>query len=181
MMTEQTRIHMTFDEYWAIPEWRHPVQLIEGILFDPPRPDTQHQSVVVQVMLALNTWGPMGHIFPPRTAVILDDYNVLEPDISWIAPENKSIVSTRGIERAPDLVVEVLSSSTARYDKSVKFLLYEKHGTQEYWLIDPERSQVEVWKLEGTEFTLLGTFGANESFASATLEQTVDLAVIFAG
>ena len=65
---------------------------------------------------------------------------------------------------APDLVVEVLSPSTALRDHGVKFGLYEQHGTREYWLIDPAAEFVEVFRRENDAFVRFGAFGNAETF-----------------
>lgn len=67
---------------------------------------------------------------------------------------------------APDLVVEVLSPSTAHKDRGVKFDLYEKHGVREYWLVDPEGRYVEVYRREGERFDRAGVFAAGQSWAA---------------
>ena len=179
MMAEQTKIHMSVAEYEALPDSRHPIQLIEGELFEVVPPVPLHQDVVFQVGTVLKQLRPDGHMYISPLAVVLDEHNVLQPDVMWLAPDTKCLVTNKRVESAPELVVEVLSPSTARYDKSVKFLLYEKHGTREYWLIDLDRRQIEVWTREGSEFVLLGTFGDTESFASPLLGQTIALAAVF--
>lgn len=178
-MAEQTKIRMTIAEYEALPDSRHPIQLIEGELVDVVPPVPLHQDVVFEVGSVLRQLRPDGHMYISPLAVVLDAQNVLQPDVMWLAPDTKCAVTNKRVEGAPDLVVEVLSPSTARYDKSVKFLLYEKYGTREYWLINLDRLQIEIWKRDRNEFVLLGTFGATESFVSPLLGQTVDLAAIF--
>ncbi len=70
---------------------------------------------------------------------------------------------------APDLVVEVLSPSTAHKDRGVKFDLYEKHGVREYWLLDPEGRYAEVYRRERERFDRVGVFGPGQSWASGVL------------
>ena len=59
------------------------------------------------------------------------------PDILFVAREKEAIIQTRGVFGAPDLVVEILSASTARYDRGEKFEGYQQAGVAELWLIDP--------------------------------------------
>ena len=178
-MAEQTRIGMSVADYEALPESRHPIQLIEGELFEVPTPVPLHQRLSRQLMFALAGLRPDGEVLYAPMAVVLDNHNVLQPDVMWIAPNSRCVVTTKWILAAPALVVEILSPSTARYDKSVKFLLYEKHGAREYWIIDPERRSLEVWTRQGSEFVLFAAFGADQSFVSPLLGQTVDLAAVF--
>ncbi|MCI5124144.1 MAG: Uma2 family endonuclease, partial [Candidatus Electrothrix sp. AR5] len=69
---------------------------------------------------------------------------VVQPDISVICDRKK--LDERGCVGAPDLVVEILSPSTAAKDLKVKRALYEKHGVQEYWLFHPADQTVMVYR-----------------------------------
>lgn len=71
---------------------------------------------------------------------------VLEPDISVIC--DKSKIDHHGCKGAPDMVIEILSSSTVRHDKLVKLNLYQKAGVREYWVVSPEEQSVQVFLLE---------------------------------
>ena len=55
---------------------------------------------------------------------------------------------------APDLVVEVLSKSTAFYDRGDKKDIYEKYGVREYWLIDQKNKTIEIYAFENQRFKL---------------------------
>lgn len=67
---------------------------------------------------------------------------------------NKDIIKGRGIFGAPDLIVEVLSPSTAKKDKGVKKTLYEKHGVKEYWIVDILGRSIDVYLLKNGKFEL---------------------------
>lgn len=178
-MVDQIKNQVSVTEYEALPESRHPIQLIEGELFEFPMPNSRHQRISRQLMLLILHLRPDGEVLYAPLPVFLNDRNVFEPDVMWLAPESQAVVSPRGVEGVPELVVEILSPSTAHKDRGVKFLLYAEYGAREYWLIDPERSRLEVWKREGNEFVLLGTFSGNESFTSPLLERRVELTAIF--
>ncbi|MBX7045145.1 MAG: Uma2 family endonuclease [Ignavibacteria bacterium] len=81
--------------------------------------------------------------------------NDYEPDIIFFKKER-----TGGFKRdqiqfpAPDFVVEVLSPSTEKYDRGVKFTDYALHGVKEYWMIDPDNEIVEQYLLKQGEFVL---------------------------
>jgi Uma2 family endonuclease len=74
-----------------------------------------------------------------------DDY--VQPDIVFIRRERGNNVTDRGIEIPPDLVVEVLSPSTAFRDRGLKRDRYARFGVPEYWIIDPNVRRVEVYHL----------------------------------
>ena len=73
-------------------------------------------------------------------------YTVVQPDISVICDLSK--LDQRGCCGAPDMIVEVLSPSTAKKDLTKKFDLYEEHGVKEYWLVHPEAQTIQVFLLQ---------------------------------
>jgi Uma2 family endonuclease len=73
-------------------------------------------------------------------------YNVFLPDICVICDLSK--IDEKGCIGAPDLVVEVLSPSTAKNDWNKKFKLYEKSGVREYWIIDPKKKTLHLFLLQ---------------------------------
>lgn len=80
---------------------------------------------------------------------------------------------------APDLIVEALSPSTADNDFHKKYLIYEKYGVREYWIVHLEAKSVNVYRLQNGVFELQGTFGLGESFVSAVLGgQAVDITTL---
>jgi Uma2 family endonuclease len=116
--------------------------------------------------------------------VHLDDENVVQPDVFWVSGADSlcKLGEDGHWHGAPDLVVEVLSPSTALRDHGVKFALYERFGTREYWLIDPEGEFVEVFHREGEIFRRFGVFGREDVFAlSVLLDVTVQVSALFAG
>jgi Uma2 family endonuclease len=84
----------------------------------------------------------------PKNGHIEDDkiYDVVQPDVCVICDLSK--LDYRGCIGAPDLMVEVLSPSTSKKDKTKKFKLYEKSGVREYWIVDPDKKTVHVFTLQ---------------------------------
>jgi Uma2 family endonuclease len=64
-------------------------------------------------------------------------------------------VSQRGIEGAPTLVVEVLSPTTTRTDRTTKLRLYARYGVPQYWIVDSEAHAIEVYELSGGAYSLV--------------------------
>lgn len=79
----------------------------------------------------------LGQVRRSRTAVVLADDQTYEADILFVARDRIDIIEERGLRGAPDLVIEILSASTAAYDRGAKFRTYERAGVRELWLIDP--------------------------------------------
>lgn len=78
------------------------------------------------------------------------------PDMMVVCDPEK--VKRKGVYGAPDLVVEVLSPSTARYDRGRKKDVYEAHGVREYWIVEPATKTVEQYVLESGRFILRGVY-----------------------
>jgi len=86
--------------------------------------------------------------------VYLEATEVFQPDIVFISRERLNIIGPDKINGAPDLVVEILSPTTAYYDLKKKFRVYEKHGVREYWIVDPEDNSIQVYVLQDGKLKL---------------------------
>lgn len=84
--------------------------------------------------------------------VFFDDDNRLAPDLAVVCDPQK--IKYRGIYGAPDLIIEILSPSTANNDKKSKKAIYEKFGVREYWIVDPKGKSIEVYRLSDNKFVL---------------------------
>ncbi|MBV8899672.1 MAG: Uma2 family endonuclease, partial [Verrucomicrobia bacterium] len=80
--------------------------------------------------------------------VELSPANVYQPDVLYVSNARKDRVKRKRVVGAPDLVAEVLSPSTARYDQGDKLLRYARSSVAEMWIIDPEDHQVEVYRFD---------------------------------
>jgi len=177
-MAQAIRTRITAAEYALLPETTQPMELIDGEIIELPTPKDAHQKLlglIYQLVLRLMPGGELR--FAPMD-VILDEFNTLQPDIFWVSgPESLCKLGEDGWwHGAPDLVIEVLSPSTALRDKREKFQLYQKHGVREYWMVDPSAKYVEVWELPNQK----GIYSTEESFESAVLDsKTVNLKDLF--
>jgi Uma2 family endonuclease len=146
MATLAPELLFTVDDYLSMPEGGPRYELIEGDLIMAPAPNSEHQDIARDISFAFITYARThgGKVYFSPLDVYLDDHNVVQPDILWISPARVSRVSKRGLEGAPDLVVEILSKSTKTRDKNVKLKLYRRFGVREYWLVDPKTSTIEI-------------------------------------
>jgi len=177
-----TRI--TAEEYFKLPETNQKVELINGEIIIEMPPIDDHQKVLALLHLLLAKLIPGGTLRFAPLGVHLDDENVPEPDLFWVSgPDSRcKLGEDRQWHGAPDLVIEVLSPSTARRDKREKYQLYEKHGTREYWLVEPLAQYLEQWVLVEGKFEYKGLFGPDDSFTSPVLNgQKVELKSVFPG
>ncbi|MBZ0295053.1 MAG: Uma2 family endonuclease [Anaerolineae bacterium] len=178
-MSDQTTIRMTAAEYFKLPESTQFEELLDGELIVSPPPLLNHQRLVLRLATLLQSLIPDGEVFIAPVALYLDEHNVPEPDVAWVAHESQCQLTRTGLQGPPDLIVEVLSASTARRDRGEKFDLYEKHGVREYWLVDPEGQYLEVYTLDHHTYRRQGVYGPQSSFDSAVLGCSVALQAIF--
>ncbi len=94
----------------------------------------------------------MGDLYLAPIDLILSPTNVVQPDLLLLSKEKLHLVSDRGIECPPDLIVEVLSPTTERTDRNTKSSLYAKFGVTHYWLIDPMGETLEQFALLGRRY-----------------------------
>ena len=129
---------MTSLEFLALPEAPFQHQLIDGeLIVNEPR--LPHQVAVTNLTVALANWRrhAPGRGFASIPADFeIDDHNVFAPDLWWVSEERSPQRGQLAIEGLPDLVVEVRSPSTWRYDVGRKKRRYEEGGVAELWLVD---------------------------------------------
>ena len=170
-MAVQAKTQATFEEYRSLPETNQIVELIDGeIVVNPPR--DKHQKTLWQIVTTLTPLMAKGEAPFAPTGLHFNDSNSYEPDLFWVSPENTQCVleeNGRYWQGAPDLIVEILSPSTASDDRGIKFEMYQHYGVREYWLVDPEAKFVEVYGRDGDRFERQGVFKADQSFVSAVL------------
>lgn len=182
-MVEATQTRISAAEFAQLPETNIPTELIDGEVIVSPTPRNTHQKLVYGLAKLIEKLAAgKGAINISPLDVYLDEYNVVQPDVFWVSGAESpcQLGEDDYWHGAPDLVVEVLSPGTARFDRREKFQLYEKHGVREYWLVDPDGKYVEMWQLEGEEFRYQGLVAPDETFESAVLGgQNVDLKQVF--
>lgn len=144
---------VTVAEYLAMPETMMPYNLIDGRLYMSPTPITRHQDITgelfIRVRLYARTHGGRAIISPMDCH--LPDGSVLQPDVLYVRAERASIIDP-WVMGAPDLVIEVLSPGTRRFDRMKKLAAYERNGVREVWLVDPVSYTVIVFSSEGASW-----------------------------
>ena len=155
LLAEEMRY--TFADYL---EWEgnERLELLDGEPLMQATPHRIHQKVSAALARLIGNYleGKQCEVYPAPFTVRLfeqdgdapeDVQTVFEPDISVIC--DKSKLDRYGCKGAPDLVIEILSPSTRRIDQWLKFQQYQRAGVREYWIVDPERKNVQVFLLEG--------------------------------
>ncbi|MGI2323692.1 MULTISPECIES: Uma2 family endonuclease [Methylococcus] len=164
----------TYADYRTWPEeerW----ELIGGEAYDMcPSPSTTHQSVSFQLGLVLGNFfrdrrcrvlaAPVDVLLPSSDEADELVDTVVQPDLLVICDRGK--ISERAVRGAPDLVVEILSPSTAKKDEGVKRDRYEQAGVAEYWLVHPVDHTVFRYALMNGRYGRPEVFGAGDAMAS---------------
>jgi len=142
----------TYSDYinWDDDEKRW--ELIDGVPYSMSAPNRRHQEISGNLYEQIRNFlkgKPCKVYYAPfdvrLNADTLDD-TVVQPDLLIVC--DHSILNDAGCAGAPDMVVEILSPSTSRYDRTLKFNTYLKAGIREYWIIDPETKTLAVHLLK---------------------------------
>lgn len=166
------------EAYDALPEVNFHMEYINGVVIYPnwneettsPAPAARHQMVVLNLGSLLRTHAREhgGHARIAPTDVDLGGRTV-QPDVFWVAEDGACANTESAWRGPPDLVIEVLSPSTARYDRIDKFALYESQGVREYWMVDPRDDLLEVYSREGDTLRRNGAYSSDGQFESPVL------------
>jgi Uma2 family endonuclease len=165
--TPGTWQRLTYDDYLTLPNDGKRYQILEGELDVTPAPSTMHQKVSARLEFRL-----MGHVEEHNLGlvlhapvdVLLDEQNVVQPDIVFVSNKRLPIVEDRYIAGAPDLVVEILSPTTSRIDRGIKSALYARFGVAWYWLVDPAERCLEEYEIRSGGYHPRGRLDAEQTF-----------------
>jgi Uma2 family endonuclease len=141
----------TYQDYANLPDDRNLYEILKGELVMTPSPITIHQrmsSILFNMFFNFIEKQQIGEIFSAPFDVVLNATNVVQPDIIFISNDNKQIITEKNIQGAPDLIIEILSPSTAYYDLIDKKEIYETFGVKEYWIVDPKKQWIEIYILK---------------------------------
>ena len=160
---------LAYEDYASLPDDER-YELIDGELVIMPSPKVIHQRLILGlawILQRLEGTG-LGELFVAPLDVILSDFDVVQPDIIFVSNARAHIIDDY-IRGAPDLVVEILSPSTADYDRTVKRELYERYGVPEYWLVDPYAKTVTILRLSADGYNVHAVYGEGDALSSPTL------------
>lgn len=147
----------TYQDYLNLPDDGNRYEIINGDLIMISAPYIQHQRVSGNLFIELSDFiskNNLGEVFIAPCDIIFDDKNVFQADIIFISHENKNVITEENIKGSPDLIVEILSPSTAYYDLFEKKEVYEKFGVKEYWIVDPQKHWIEIFALKQNKYVL---------------------------
>lgn len=154
-------------------KFKERLELIRGRIYKLAAPNTQHQSISMNLSSKLYTSldKKICQVFAAPFDVRLPRKNqtgdkeittVVQPDICVVCDEKK--IDAKGCCGAPDLVIEILSPGNSSHEVRTKYVLYEEAGVAEYWLINPDEENIVVYRLNTK-----GKFEGFKVFASGDI------------
>lgn len=165
---------MTVDDLEAMPEDGNRYEVIEGELFVSCAPGLKHQIVSGNVIFAIKVFlqeNPIG-VVVATPGLILDLYSGVIPDVVFFSHQRGTeIIAKERLNAAPELVIEILSPGRPNIerDRVAKYQLYGKFGVKEYWIIDIDKSAVEISRTQGSTLALGGILTADDLVTSPLL------------
>jgi Uma2 family endonuclease len=183
--SEQTS---TYADYLTWPEderW----EILDGRAYLLATPSRRHQEISGELHRQFANYlvGKPCRVYPAPFGVRLDVEkndtdikNVVEPDLTMVCDPSK--LDEKGCKGAPDMIIEIVSPSSARSDKITKFNKYERAGVKEYWIVEPLEKLVSVFVLQAN-----GRYGRPETYTdedkvkvSIFPDLEIDLMLVFA-
>ncbi|MEK7363605.1 MAG: Uma2 family endonuclease, partial [candidate division NC10 bacterium] len=159
------RVILTYKDYEALPADGRRYELHDGELSVTPAPSPRHQEIsgnLNEILRGHVKTRGLGKVFYSPIDCILSDITVVQPDLVYLDPSRLALLSNRGIEGPPTLVVEILSPSTTEIDRSTKRQVYARHGVPYYWIVDPEARVVEAYVLSEGVYQLSARVAGSE-------------------
>ncbi len=165
--------HWTYDSYAALPDDGKRYEILDGVLYmAPPSPSGWHQKSVIRLshyLFAAVELGGHGQVFVAPFDVELSPGTVVQPDVVVLLNENSEKYVVSRIIGGPDLVIEIISPSTAHHDRLRKYNVYARAGVKEYWIVEPVKHTVEVFVLGEDGYHTLGTFSGKQTLPSSII------------
>jgi len=183
MIAPLVRPYITYEDLCLLPSDGNRYELYDGEAYVTPSPFHQHQDLVLSLAISFKqAIQDRSRVFVAPLDVVLDRATAVQPDLVLVLERNLGILQDviRGV---PDLVIEVLSPSTAAMDRGLKMETYARFGVGEYWIVDGGRAAVEVYRLdaEAGAYRLSATCRAGDQARTPLLPLlSVNVAALFA-
>lgn len=179
-MLPKNKENYTYDDYLKWDETER-IEILDGFAYLQATPSRAHQSVSMELSRQISTFlkGKSCEVYAAPFSVKLDEKNVVEPDITIVCDKGK--ITEKGINGAPNLIIEIISPSSVKVDKMIKFNKYEKFGIKEYWIVDPLNKSVDVFILgDNNRYDRQSTYIDEEKIKLSIIpELEVDLKLVF--
>ncbi|MBC8235627.1 Uma2 family endonuclease [bacterium] len=171
---------LCMEDYLAMPETIQHYEIVDGELIMPPAPTLYHQWITKKLLFALDHHVQINQLgivlcAPVDVLIRQPPVQTRQPDVLYINVERSgfkdsdSLIGIQLLEVAPDLIVEILSSSDTRRKVKEKLADYQTIEVRECWLVSPEAQTVEVLKFTPEETERIGIFGIGQKLSSEVL------------
>jgi Uma2 family endonuclease len=148
-MTSPDR-RLTYDDLCRMPDdgLRH--EIIDGVHYVTPAPNLRHQELALrlsfEIELYLRQHSGTGQVFFAPLDVLFTKWDVVEPDVLLVTADQTNILTADNIQGPPALVMEIVSPTTRKRDEQIKRRLFDRGSVREYWIVDPRRDAVTVFR-----------------------------------
>jgi Uma2 family endonuclease len=150
-------------------------EIIDGELYVSKQPSWHHQHACFRIAKELDIWNGKtgaGQINLAPGLIFAEDDDVA-PDVVWLSNERlaQTLAEDGKLHSAPELVIEVLSPGRAneKRDREAKLKLYSRRGVSEYWIIDWQRRQIEVYRRHELALHLVATLQDGDTLETPLL------------
>jgi Uma2 family endonuclease len=150
-------IKLTYEDYAELPNDRNRYQILDGRLDVTPAPSTWHQwysQNLEHILIRELQQKGVGVVLHAPIDVLLGTHDIVQPDICFVRTKRLDIVEEKYIKGAPGLIIEVLSPSTARTDRTTKSRIYARYGIPSYWMVNGEEQRIDFYRLEDSAYVL---------------------------
>jgi len=167
----------TLEEFWELPEPEDhsKLELIAGVLYMTPTPGYSHNNAVSRLLRLIADYltnsRDQGTLYVPRAGIVRGPDSWLEPDLFYLAADAKARSDSKYPQyfSTADLVIEVISPSSAIYDRNTKADTYAALGVKELWLVDETSGIIELRTLEGNRYAPSVVFERDDYLKSTVL------------
>lgn len=158
-------LKLTYTDILSLGESNQRMELLDGEFIMSAMPSSKHQRIATTIGFMLEAYSQSrntGIVLSSPIDVVISESIVLQPDVSYLSFERSNIDDGKKYTASPDLVVEILSESTEERDRTFKFREYARGGAKEYWLVSPEKKEIEVYENSGRGFQLQKIFNQSD-------------------
>lgn len=167
-MSISEQIALTYEDYLTLPQDGKRYEVIEGELYMAPAPTTRHQRAIMRFIRILDQHirdNDLGELFVSPIDVKLSRTTVIQPDIVYVSKNRSAIVTEDNIQGPPDLVIEVISPSSADVDRGLKKKVYARYKIPHYLILDFDHQTLEAYQLRGKSYRLVDDLSGDATFA----------------
>jgi Uma2 family endonuclease len=153
-------------------------ELINGYIMKKSAPRPQHQRISMKLSRAISNYlfeNKIGEIFASPIDVFLDDFNAFQPDLVFIPNENQHFITDDGIIGVPDLIIEIISPSSVLRDRVDKKNVCERLKVKEYWIIDPQNQEVEIYTIQSGRYELFSGVSMYEGELKSKILEGIEI------